>query len=293
MFIKRKNKRGIYNMIELGKYQMLRVDKKSKFGFYLVEPEDNPKQAILLPAKEAPENLTVGDLIKVFIYKDTEDRIIATTKQVPLTIGGLAVLKVKEVSDIGAFLDWGLVKDLFLPFKEQSSKVKVGDNVLVSLYVDKSRRLCATMKVYDLLSTDSGYKKGDIVSGFVYDQIDSFGVFVAVDNIYSAMIPNNELFSPVKIGETIQARVTSVREDGKLNLSLRDKAYVQIGTDSENILDRLKAAGGYLSFNDSSDPEDIKREFKISKNAFKRAIGKLYKDGIIEINDDGIRLVKK
>ncbi|NLC20025.1 MAG: S1 RNA-binding domain-containing protein [Clostridiales bacterium] len=283
----------MYNMIELGKYQMLRVDKKSKFGFYLVEPEDNPKQAILLPAKEAPENLTVGDLIKVFIYKDTEDRIIATTKQVPLTIGGLAVLKVKEVSDIGAFLDWGLVKDLFLPFKEQSSKVKVGDNVLVSLYVDKSRRLCATMKVYDLLSTDSGYKKGDIVSGFVYDQIDSFGVFVAVDNIYSAMIPNNELFSPVKIGETIQARVTSVREDGKLNLSLRDKAYVQIGTDSENILDRLKAAGGYLSFNDSSDPEDIKREFKISKNAFKRAIGKLYKDGIIEINDDGIRLVKK
>lgn len=279
-------------MIELGKCQILRVDKKSKFGFYLVEPEENPKQAVLLPSKEVPENLSVGDLIKVFIYKDTEDRIIATTKQVPLTIGGLAVLKVKEVSDIGAFLDWGLVKDLFLPFKEQSSKVKVGDNVLVSLYVDKSRRLCATMKVYDLLSTDSGYKKGDIVSGFVYDQIDSFGVFVAVDNIYSAMIPNKELFSAVKIGETIQARVTSVREDGKLNLSLRDKAYVQIGTDSENILDRLKAAGGYLSFNDSSDPEDIKREFKISKNAFKRAIGKLYKDGIIEINDDGIRLVK-
>jgi len=280
-------------MIELGKYQILRVDKKSKFGFYLVEPKDNPKQTVLLPAKEVPENLSVGDLVKVFIYKDTEDRIIATTKQVPLTVGGLAVLKVKEVSDIGAFLDWGLIKDLFLPFKEQTGKVKAGDNVLVSLYVDKSRRLCATMKVYDLLSTDSGYKKGDIVTGFVYDKIDSFGVFVAVDNIYSAMIPNNELFSPVRIGETIQARVTSVREDGKLNLSLRDKAYIQIGTDSENILNRLKAAGGYLPFSDSSDPEEIKREFKISKNAFKRAIGRLYKDGIIEINDDGIRLVKK
>lgn len=280
-------------MIELGKYQMLQAVKKTSFGFYLAEPEGKQRETVLLPAGEAPEDLTVGDLVKVFIYKDTEDRIIATTKQVPLTVGGLAVLKVKEVSNIGAFLDWGLIKDLFLPFKEQTTKLKAGDNVLVSLYIDKSQRLCATMKVYDFLSTDSGYKKGDMVSGIVYDRIDSFGVFVAVDNIYSAMIPNNELFAPVKIGEIVNARVTSVRPDGKLNLSLRDKAYIQMGTDSEMILERLRTAGGFLPYNDFSNPEEIKKEFNISKNAFKRAIGKLYKEGIIVINDDGIKLVQQ
>jgi hypothetical protein len=278
-------------MIELGKYQLLEVIKNSKFGLYLSEQGSNSGDTVLLPAKEVPENITIGDLIKVFIYKDTEDRIVATTKEVPVTLGELAVLKVKEVSNIGAFLDWGLIKDLFLPYKEQTSKVKAGDLVLIALYVDKSNRLCATMKVYDLLSTDSGYKKDDLVTGFVYDKIDSFGVFVAVDNIYSAMIPKNELYSSVNIGDTVNARVISVREDGKLNLSLRDKAYIQIGSDSEMILNRLKTSDGFLPYNDSSDPELIKSEFNISKNAFKRAIGKLYKDGIISINDDGIRLI--
>lgn len=278
-------------MIELGKYQLLEVVKNSKFGLYLSEQGSNSGDTVLLPAKEVPENITIGDLIKVFIYKDTEDRIVATTKEVPVTLGELAVLKVKEVSNIGAFLDWGLIKDLFLPYKEQTSKVKAGDLVLIALYVDKSNRLCATMKVYDLLSTDSGYKKDDLVTGFVYDKIDSFGVFVAVDNIYSAMIPKNELYSSVNIGDTVNARVISVREDGKLNLSLRDKAYIQIGSDSEMILNRLKTSDGFLPYNDSSDPELIKSEFNISKNAFKRAIGKLYKDGIISINDDGIRLI--
>lgn len=278
-------------MIELGKYQLLEVVKNSKFGLYLSEQGSNSGDTVLLPAKEVPENINIGDLIKVFIYKDTEDRIVATTKEVPVTLGELAVLKVKEVSNIGAFLDWGLIKDLFLPYKEQTSKVKAGDLVLIALYVDKSNRLCATMKVYDLLSTDSGYKKDDLVTGFVYDKIDSFGVFVAVDNIYSAMIPKNELYSSVNIGDTVNARVISVREDGKLNLSLRDKAYIQIGSDSEMILNRLKTSDGFLPYNDSSDPELIKSEFNISKNAFKRAIGKLYKDGIISINDDGIRLI--
>lgn len=279
-------------MIELGKYQILELVKKSKYGFYLAEPGADQKHTVLLPAKEAPENIFIGDLIKVFIYKDTEDRIIATTRQVPVTIGELAVLKVKEVNNIGAFLDWGLIKDLFLPFKEQTTKVKAGDSVLVTIYIDKSNRLCATMKVYDLLSTDSEYKKNDMVTGIVYDKLDSFGAFVAVDNIYSAMIPNNELFSPVNIGDTVHARVISVRDDGKLNLSLRDKAYIQMASDSEMILDKLKASGGFLPFNDSSNPENIKNKFKISKNAFKRAIGKLYKDGIITINDDGIRMLE-
>lgn len=278
-------------MIELGKYQLLEVVKKTDFGFYLAEPGAGQKHTILIPMKEVPEGTKAGDSLNVFIYKDSEDREIATLAQVPVTVGGLAVLTVKEVSKIGAFLDWGLMKDLLLPYKEQTAKVKEGDRVLVTLYVDKSNRLCASMKVYPLLSCDSPYKKDDMVTGIVYEAIDSFGVFVAVDNKYSAMLPKNEIFSPISVGETIQARVIKVRDDGKLTLSLRAKAHEQMDTDSSVILVQLKAAGGYLPFNDSSSPEAIKEEFKMSKNAFKRALGKLYKAGTITITDDGIRLV--
>ncbi|MDF2944731.1 MAG: hypothetical protein K0S01_3589 [Herbinix sp.] len=278
-------------MIELGKYQTLEVAKKTDFGFYLTEAGTGGKHTILLPIKEAPEGTVVGDNLEVFLYKDSEDREIATTLKVPVSIGGLAVLKVKEVSTIGAFLDWGLMKDLLLPYKEQTAQVEEGNQVLITLYVDKSSRLCATMKVYELLSTDSTYKKDDMVTGIVYDELDAYGAFVAVDNKYSAMLPKNELFSSVKIGDTIHARVTNVREDGKLTLSLREKAYVQMDADSEMIMTKLKASGGFLPYNDNSNPEDIKVEFKISKNAFKRAIGKLYKAGSITIIEEGIRLV--
>lgn len=279
-------------MIELGKYQTLEVVKKTDFGIYLSEPGTDHKHTVLLPAREVPEGTLSGDKLEVFLYKDSEDREIATTAKVPVTIGGLAVLKVKEISKVGAFLDWGLMKDLLLPYKEQTTKIEAGDPVLITLYLDKSSRLCATMKVYDLLSTDSGYKKDDMVSGIVYDAIDAFGVFVAVDNKYSAMLQKNEVYPSIKIGDTVQARVISVREDGKLNLSLRDKAYLQMDADSDMILKKLKASGGFLPFHDASSPEDIKKEFKLSKNAFKRAIGKLYKAGTITITDDGIRLVK-
>jgi predicted RNA-binding protein (virulence factor B family) len=277
-------------MIELGKYQTLEVTKKAEFGLYLSEPGTQGLHKILLPQKEVPEGTGLGDMLNVFIYKDSEDREIATTAKVPVTIGGLAVLKVKEVSQIGAFLDWGLMKDLLLPYKEQTVKVEEGDNVLITLYVDKSSRLCATMKVYDLLSEDSPYKKDDSVTGIVYEIIEAFGVFIAVDNKYSAMIPKNELFSPVKPGDIITARVSNVREDGKLTLSLREKAYVQMDTDTQMILDKLKAAGGFLPYHDQTDSEIINAELKISKNAFKRAIGRLYKAGAIIITDEGIRL---
>lgn len=278
-------------MLELGKYQTLEAVKKTDFGFYLSEPGTNNKHTILLPAKEVPEGTVVGDKLEVFLYKDSEDREIATTVKVPVTIGELAVLSVKEVSNIGAFLDWGLLKDLFLPYKEQTAKIEEGDKVLVTLYVDKSSRLCATMKVYDLLSTDSDYKKDDMVTGIVYEELESYGTFVAVDNKYSGMIPKNELFSSLKAGDVVHARVINVREDGKLTLSLRDKSYLQADNDSEMIMKKLKANGGFLPLNDASSPEDIKEELKISKNAFKRAIGKLYKAGAITITENGIRIV--
>lgn len=278
-------------MMELGKYQTLEVTKKTDFGLYLIESGTDGKHSILLPLKEIPEGTKVGDKLSVFLYKDSEDREIATTLKVPVTIGELAVLKVKEVSNIGAFLDWGLMKDLFLPYKEQTAKVEENNKVLVTLYIDKSDRLCATMKVYDLLSVESPYKKDDMVTGIVYEEIEAFGVFVAVDNKYSAMLPKNELFMPVKIGDTIHARIINVREDGKLTLSLREKAYIQMDTDTTMIIDKLKVADGFLPFHDRTDPEIIKAEFKLSKNAFKRAIGRLYKAGAITITDEGIRLV--
>lgn len=277
-------------MIELGKYQILEVVKKTEFGLYLGEAEGDKKDTVLLPAKEVPDGTACGDSLNVFIYKDSEDRIIATTVKVPVTIGELAVLKVKEVSQIGAFLDWGLLKDLLLPYKEQTTTIKEGDHVLITIYVDKSNRLCATMKVYDLLSTKSSYKKDDMVTGTVYEEIDAFGVFVAVDNKYSAMIPKNELFSSIEVGDTVHARVINVREDGKLALSLRERSYKQIDSDSDMILTKLKATGGFLPFNDTSAPEVIKGELQLSKNAFKRAIGRLYKEGAIIITEEGIRL---
>ena len=278
-------------MLELGKYQTLEVVKKTDFGLYLSEAGTDGKHSILLPIKEVPEGTKAGDKLTVFLYKDSEDREIVTTAQVPLSIGELAILKVKEVSNIGAFLDWGLMKDLLLPYKEQTSKVSENDNVLVTLYADKSNRLCATMKVYDLLSNESPYKKDDMVTGVVYEEIESFGAFVAVDNKFSAMVPKNELFPPVKIGDTVKARVINVREDGKLTLSLREKAHIQMDTDTTLIMTKLQAADGFLPFHDGSDPEKIKAEFAISKNAFKRAIGRLYKAGAITITDEGIRLV--
>lgn len=280
-------------MIKLGEYQSLEVCKKTDFGIYLCESGSDGSHSILLPNKEVPDDTGPHDMLTVFIYKDSEDREIATTAEVPLTIGSLAVLRVKDITKIGAFLDWGLMKDLLLPFKEQTYSVKEGDEVLVSLYVDKSSRLCATMKVYDYLSTDSNYKKDDIVSGTVYDRIDAFGVFVAVDNKYSALIPNNELFKPIKIGDTISARISDIREDKKLTLSLRDKSYIQMDTDAKMILKHLEEAGGFLPYHDKSDASAIKDKFHISKNSFKRAIGRLYKDKIITLKKDGIRLVNK
>jgi uncharacterized protein len=279
-------------MIELGKYQTLVAAKKTDFGMYLAEPGIRTRDTILLPMKEVPEGTVVGDTLDVFLYKDSEDREIATTAKVPVTIGELAVLRVKEVSNIGAFLDWGLMKDLLLPYKEQTARVEEGDQVLITLYIDKSNRLCATMKVYDLLSNMSPYKKDDMVTGIVYEEVEAFGIFVAVDHKYSAMIPKNEIFSKIKVGDIVHARVLKVREDGKLTLSLRDKSYKQMDSDSEMIMTKLNASGGFLPFNDSSAPEDIKEEFRMSKNAFKRAIGGLYKTGAITIHDDGIRLVK-
>ena len=277
--------------MRLGEYQELIVVKKKDFGIYLAKnPQDEVR--VLLPAKQVPAETKIGDKLRVFLYKDSSDRLIATTNEPKLAIGELAVLSVKEIGKIGAFLDWGLEKDLFLPFKEMTQKVQSGDEVLVTLYIDKSQRLCASMKgLYNLLSKESPYNKDDIVTGRVYEFSDNFGTFVAVDDRYSARIPKFEDHSFLKIGDVIEAKVVSVKPDGKLDLTIREKAYIQMDTDAEKILELLDSYAGVLPFSEKASPEVIKRETGLSKNAFKRAIGHLYKERKIDLSDGKIRRI--
>lgn len=279
-------------MFLLGQIQTLEVTKRTEFGMYLSEKDSDGNDRVLLPKTQVPEDLAVGDEIDVFLYKDSEDRLIATTTKPKITMNQLAILEVTDVNKNGAFLNWGLTKELFLPYKEQKFKVKVGDAVLVRLYIDKSQRLAASMKIYEHLQTNPPYKKDDKVYGLVYEAKEEIGAFVAVDNIYSALIPKKELFQKLKVGDRIEARVTSVTEDGKLNLSLRDKSYVAIDKDAYMIYRKLLTSRGFLPYNDKTDSELIKAQFNLSKNAFKRAIGRLLKEGKIEITSEGISLVK-
>lgn len=275
-------------MIELGKKQKLTVVKKVEFGVYLAE-EAGAQERVLLPKKQVPEGTAAGAQIEVFVYKDSKDRLISTVQEPKVQLGGLAVLKVSETGKIGAFLDWGLEKDLLLPFREQTRRVREGEEVLIALYTDKSSRLCATMNVYRYLDQQSPYKKDDRVRGTVYEISREFGAFVAVDNRYSGLIPRRDFHGEVRIGDVIEARVTAVHEDGKLDLSVREKAWLQRDEDAEMILGVIGEYGGVLPFTDKASPEIIERELNLSKNAFKRAVGKLLKEGKIEITERSIR----
>lgn len=278
-------------MLYLGEKQTLEVLKKVEFGIYLKDPADETgEERVLLPAKQVPQGVSIGDKLEVFLYKDSKDRLIATTNTPFLMMNEVKVLKVAQKNKMGAFLNWGLEKDLFLPFKEQTRPVREGDECLVSLYIDKSKRLCATMKVYHYLKMDSPYKKEDKVEGIVYEISDNFGAFVAVDDMYSGLIPKKEFYGNVKVGDRISARVTSVKEDGKLDLSIREKAFAQIAIDAERVVEVIESFDGALPFNDKANPEVIRREMQMSKNEFKRAVGHLLKAGKIEITEKSIRL---
>lgn len=272
--------------MKLGKKQVLTVVKKVDFGVYL----GSDQERVLLPKKQVPAGIELGDPVEVFLYKDSDDRLIATTNEPKIQLGEMAVLTVADTNKFGAFLNWGLEKDLFLPFKQQTGKVMPGDECLVMLYIDKSERLCATMKVYEHLCTDSPYQKDDMVKGIVYDTSEEFGVFVAVDEKYSALIPKREAFGNLRVGRRVEARVIGVKEDGKLDLSVRDKIPMQMDKDAALVLRRINEYDGELPFNDKADPDIIKREFGLSKNAFKRAVGRLLKEGKIEIRENSIAI---
>ncbi|HLR34788.1 MAG TPA: S1-like domain-containing RNA-binding protein [Tissierellales bacterium] len=279
-------------MIELGKTQELEVMKLTPKGAYLNEKNKEESKDVFIPEGELPKNISEGDTIDVFVYRDEKEKVVATTKKPDLEVGEIGFLKLAETTRIGGFMKWGLDKDLFLPFSEQIGKVEKGRKYLVGVYIDKTNRLCATMKIKNLLSDNSPYRKDDKVKGTIYSINREIGVFVAVDNKYDALIPRHELFGAYRIGDTINARVTKVRKDGKLNLSLRKKVYKQMDKDARVILNKLQRKGGELPLNDYSSPAEIKEELNMSKGAFKRAVGRLLKEGQVEFSKKGIRLVR-
>ncbi len=277
-------------MFHLGESQELYVVKEVGFGIYLGE-EENATEKVLLPKKEVPEGIKAGDTLEVFLYKDSQDRLIATTRTPKVRLGETAVLRVADTGKIGAFLEWGLEKDLFLPYKEQTKRVQPGEECLAALYIDKSSRLCATMKVYEYLKKDSPYQRDDKVSGRIYEISENFGVFVAVDDCYSGLIPAKEAQGKYRVGDILNLRVTRVQEDGKLDLSDKEKIPQQMEKDAEAVMKVIEEFEGVLPFNDKVSPEIIKREFGLSKNAFKRAVGRLLKQGRIEITEN--RIIKR
>ena len=279
-------------MINLGEIQKLEIKRFTSVGAFL--NEENPEdEDILLPKSQIPEDLKIGDVIEVFIYRDSRDRIISTTKMPKTVLGELGHLTVISNSKIGYFLDWGLEKDLFLPFSETIGHVEKGKTYLVGVYLDKSKRLAATMKIKDLLSTESPYKENDKTKGTIYSINRDIGAFVAVDDKYDGLIPKRELLGVYEVGDIVEVRVNRVLDDGKLDLSLRDLGYIQMDEDIKIIIGKLKENGGKLKLNDKSSPDKIRNELQISKAGFKRAIGRMYKEGIIEITDLGIEFSDK
>lgn len=277
-------------MLRIGQYQEMRIKRFSTVGAYLT-PVDMPEPEVLLPKKYLQEDFKEDLQLEVFIYRDSNERLVATLEKPFATLGELGYLEVVSTSEQGAFLNWGLVKDLFLPQREQTCEVVLGEKYLVGVYLDKSDRLCATMNVSKYLSEESNYELDQWLEGVVYNVHEEFGAYVAVENLFSGRIPLKELHETLRIGQAVKVRVTRIHEDGKLELSLREKSYLQRDEDSEKILEALLANNGFLPLNDNSDPEKIKVTLQMSKKAFKRAVGKLFKEEQITIETEGIRKI--
>ncbi|MBC2855801.1 MAG: S1-like domain-containing RNA-binding protein [Cetobacterium sp.] len=283
-------------MVKIGKRQSMKINNFTSIGAYLDGGTDDVNDNILLPNNELEgrDELLVGDEVDVMIYRDSEDRLVATFRKTAATMGTLAKLKVMDVNPkLGAFLDWGLKKELLLPFSQIVGEIKVGQEVLVGIYEDSKNRLSATMKIYSFLMPNGKYEKNDMVEGTVYRVDEELGVFVAVDDRYYGLIPKNECFKNLKVGNTVEARIVRVREDGKLDLAPRALAHIQMSDDAEIILEKMRLLKEHFKFTDSSSPESIQQYFGISKKAFKRAVGSLLKAEKIEKNENGNLIIKQ
>lgn len=275
--------------ILLGRYNQLEVVKEVDFGMYLNGDEDGE---ILLPKRYVPEDCKPGDILNVFIYLDMDERLVATTLTPYAQVGEFAYLEVAWVNQYGAFLDWGLMKDLFVPFREQKLKMQKGKKYLVHIHLDdESYRIVASAKIERYLSKDrAGYRQGETVDVLVWQQTD-LGFKVIVDNQYSGMLYRNEVFCTLNPGMRMQAYVKQVREDGKIDLELQRGGVRKVDDFSEVLLNHIKENGGFTSMNDKTEAELIYETFGVSKKTFKKAVGELYKKRLIVLEEEGIRLV--
>ncbi len=275
-------------MINIGQYNELEVIKQLDFGIYL--GKDNIE--ILMPTKWVPANTKIGDTLNVFVFRDSDDRLIATTVKPYATAETFAFLEVKQVNEIGAFLDWGMDKDLLVPFREQQNKMEAGKSYVVFVYADEETdRLVASAKLSRFIEREQiELKDGDIVDLLIYSE-SNLGYNAIINNLYSGLIYKNEVYEAIRVGDQIKGFVKHIREDNKIDLSLQPLGYGHILDSKDAILEELKYAGGTIALGDKSSPEDIYSRFKISKNAFKKVIGGLYKDRIITIADHEIKIL--
>lgn len=275
-------------MIKIGKYNTLTVVKVVDFGVYL---DGEERGEILLPNEYVPQNCFPDDSLKVFIYFDSEDRIIATTETPEILVGEFAYMKVVSVSKTGAFLDWGLRKDLLVPFREQRVRMEEGRSYLVYAYVDEETdRIVATAKIEKYLDrTPPDYESWQEVDVLIARPTD-LGYAVIVNHAHWGVIYRNEIFQPLRIGQKLKAYIKEIRPDGKIDLVLQKPGYDQIALLSQQILKKIRDNGGALDVSDKSSPEMIYQLFGCSKKNYKKAIGALYKQGIIELQEEEIRL---
>ena len=268
-------------MIKLGEVNNLLVNRGSAMGFFLI---DTSGEEVFLPFKYAPDNLQLKDVIDVFVYNDSEDKIIATTQTPKITINSFAALKVVDAASFGAFMDWGLDKDLLVPFKEQATKMYDHKSYVVYLFLDEtSDRLVATTKLNRYLdNTDCDLKANQEVDLLVFEDFD-LGYFAIINNKYKGLIYKNEIYSPIKVGDSLKGYVKQIKEGNLIDLSLQKIGFENIDINSQLILDYLKKHNGVIALHDNSDPDDIRRLLGMSKKTFKKAIGILYRQKLVKI----------
>lgn len=276
--------------IELGKFNTLRVVKEVDFGMYLDGGEEGE---ILLPSRYVPENCKPGDELTVFIYLDNEERLVATTLTPLVQVGEFACLEVAWINQYGAFLNWGLMKDLFVPFREQKMKMQVGKQYVIHAHLDdESYRIVASAKVDRYLSEKAPYEPGQEVSILIWQKTD-LGFKAIIENRYSGLLYESEIFQPLHTGMTLKAYVKQVREDGKIDLILQKPGQGKVEDFAATLLDYIREQGGHITLHDKSPAEEIYDTFGVSKKTFKKAVGDLYKKHLVSLLENGIELAKK
>lgn len=275
-------------MIEIGKYNNLKVLRKTDFGVYL----DDSSDGILLPKRFVPANINIGDELKVFLYHDSENRVIATTQSPRGTVGDIVMLKVVTVTPQGAFLDWGLMKDLFVPRSQQLMGMRVGGEYLVKIYRDdQTGRVAATEKIEPFLNNDVlTVKELDIVDLVVYRRSD-IGYVVIINNVHTGVLHFSDIYRNINIGDKFSAYIKNIRPENKIDVVLGKPGYNRVNEETEKLIQLLQENNGYLPFNDKSAPEDIYEFFGMSKKTFKMATGSLYKQGKLSFAKEGILLL--